>query len=275
MKLKVLALSQFTLLALSASAIITVPPTGLDYLQDFNSLAASGTANEWPSSPPLDGWCLYQGSGVEVTAYRAGTGSGNAGSFYSFGGTGSHERALGGVGSGGTYFGSPGDGVAAGWIAVAFLNASGGTLTAFTTSWNGEQWRNGGNTLAQSMVFQFGFGSTFNSVATWTSPGGNFDWSSPVTSSTAAAVDGNVAGRVDDRGGAIGSLDWKAGETLWLRWVELNDAGNDHGLAIDDFSLVVRTAPPANTPDLGSSAILLSIPLAGLFAIRRLGRRQF
>ncbi len=45
----------------------------------------------------------------------------------------------------------------------------------------------------------------------------------------------------------MNNLAWTSGETLWLRWIELNDAGNDHGLALDNFSLSwAAGAPPKN-----------------------------
>jgi hypothetical protein len=45
-------------------------------------------------------------------------------------------------------------------------------------------------------------------------------------------------------------LGWNAGDTLWLRWVERNDAGNDHGLAIDNFELATGIVePPLNNAD--------------------------
>ena len=42
--------------------------------------------------------------------------------------------------------------------------------------------------------------------------------------------------------GALSNLNWGSQQTLWLRWIERNDTGNDHGLAIDDFSLAAAAA---------------------------------
>jgi hypothetical protein len=55
---------------------------------------------------------------------------------------------------------------------------------------------------------------------------------------------GHVEQRAAARAGRA-AWDWNAGETLWLRWVEVNNAGNDHGLAIDNVSL---TAASTATP---------------------------
>jgi hypothetical protein len=241
----------------TASLVYNAPNAVLS--QNFNSLASTGSNNSWTNNSTVNGWYLFNGAGSAITTYSAGVGSSTTGSFYSFG-TVDSDRALGGVGSGGTYFGSPATGAVAGYIAVGITNQSNITLNKFNVEFDGEQWRNGGNTSAQSMVMQYGFGASFAAVTTWNAPGGNFNWSSPVATSTAAAVDGNVAGLVDGRGGEVTGLNWTNGSTLWIRWVELNDAGNDHGLAIDNFSFSAVPEP---------SAFLLVGSVLGLAAVRR------
>ncbi len=226
---------------------ISLTSSNSSYTQNFDTLAQSGTANAWTNGSTLEGWYLFRqpAPGSAITSYSTGTGSSTTGSFYSFGATGSGDRALGGLGSGGTYFGSPASGAVAGWIAFAALNAADTPISEVTISFAGEQWRNGGNTSAQPMVLEYGFGSSFETVTNWLAPGGNFNWTSPVATATAAAVDGNTTGRVENVGGTLSGLTWNTGETLWLRWVELNDAGNDHGLAIDDFAIAATFLPPA------------------------------
>lgn len=226
-----------------AHAVISVGAVGFSYGQDFNTLASSGTSSAWTNDSTLAGWSLFNKTPSAITTYGVDNGGNNAGSFYSFGATGSSERALGGTGSGGTYFGSPSSGAVAGWIAVAFQNNSGFTLSRVTLGFDGEQWRNGGNASAQTMVLQYGFGSTFAAVANWITPGGTFNWTSPIATATAAAVNGNGAGRVAGRGGALESLTWTNGQTMWVRWVENNDVGNDHGLAIDNFTMTAVPEP--------------------------------
>ena len=151
-----------------ASASLSVTSSAFDYSQSFDSLAITGAANTWANDSTLAGWSLFNSTSAAITAYAGGDGSSNTGSFYSFGTVGSNERALGGTGSGSAYFGSPVSGALAGWIAVAFTNNSGAALSGFTLGFDGEQWRNGGNTNAQSMVLQYGFGNSFASVGNWT-----------------------------------------------------------------------------------------------------------
>ena len=182
----------------------------------------------------LVGWSLFTTAGADVTSYRTGTGSVNNGAIYSFGAAASTERALGGVGSS----------AFSGYIAVALKNASGGNYNSLTIKYDGEQWRNGGNITPQTMVLEYGFGSTFATVSSWTQGGASFDFTSLQNTATAAALDGNAAGnRTTGLGGVISST-WNSGDTLWIRWIENNDSGNDHGLAIDDF-LISADAIPA------------------------------
>jgi len=255
--------------ALPAQASIALGSSAV-YTQSFDSLATSGSANVWANDGTLAGWSLFIASGAAAPTYAADTGSSNAGAFKSYGASGSSDRALGGLGSGGTYFGSPAAGAVAGWIAVAFTNTSGSAFSGFTLAFDGEQWRDGGATTpaAQTMVLQYGFGSSFASVTSWSTPGGSFNFTSPVFTNTAsgAAVDGNTAGKVAGLGGTIDTR-WDAGQTLWVRWVENNDFGNDHGLAIDNLSFNATTSA---VPEPGIASLLL----AGLLGIGFVARRR-
>jgi len=132
---------------------------------------------------------------------------------------------------------------------AAAIQRLGGAATSFTLNYDGEQWRDGGNNpaVSQTMAFEYGFGSSFSAVSSWAQAGSAFNFTSPVFSNTGsgAGVDGNVAGKSASRGGTISGLSWANGSTLWLRWVETNDAGNDHALAIDNVSFSTTFAAPA------------------------------
>lgn len=257
-----IALSATILIAASSLASISVTSPSFSYVEDFDSLASTGTSVSWVNDSTLPGWSLFRqpAPGTAITTYTTGNGSGNAGSFYSFGATGNNERALGGLGSAGAYFGNPGNGSAAGWIAVSLVNNSGSTLNSFSITYDGEQWRNGGNATAQTMVLEWGIGPSFDTVSSWTAPGSGFDFTSPVHTATAAAVDGNTTGKVSGIGGTINSVTWNNGDTLWIRWIENNDVGNDHGLAVDNFYFMIPEP---------SALTLVGLGVAGLVAFRR------
>jgi hypothetical protein len=244
----------------SAQALVSY--TGGAYTQDFDTLITSGTNQAWANDTTIPGWSLFRqpSPGTAITTINAGTGSSSTGNFYSFGIAGVNpltDRAFGGIGSGGAYFGTPSTNNAAGWFGVGLTNNTASAITSFTASFDGEQWRDGGvatttpPTLpaAQTMVVEYGFGATFETVATWTAPGAAFDFTSPifvVATNTGVALDGNeAANRAAAKGGTISDVSWEPAATLWIRWTEKNDPSNDHGLAIDNFSFSAGGVGPA------------------------------
>jgi hypothetical protein len=259
------------LAGVASGASAAVSFTGTTYTQNFDTLLnAPATGNAFANDTTIVGWHLFKRTSntdatpVPAVTYNAGTGSSNGGNFYSFGATGSSERSFGGVGSSSApNFGGPSTGAVAGWLAVSFNNDTGTSLNQFTIGFDGEQWRDGGaaTPVAQTMVLEYGFGSSFNAVTTWIAPGGTFNFASPVFANTGSgvAVDGNVAGLVAGLGGSVNSIAWNPGETLWVRWIENNDTGNDHGLSIDNLTFNAIPTP-------GAMALL---GLAGLVAGRR------
>ena len=258
---KLLVASVAILAAVSAQATVTVSSAAFTYSQNFNSLTTGG-ANSWVNDTTLTGWSLFNAPATPataVTSYTVSTGTATAGAIYSYGLTSDADRALGSLASGN---------VAATnlTMAVAFTNNSGLTLDSFTMRYDGEQWRNGGNTTAQKLTVQYGFGSTFDTVASWNTAGAAFDVNSVVNTASAAAVNGNVAGLSANRGGTI-STAWAPGAVLWVRWNDVNDGGNDHGLAIDNVSFSVTAAA---VPEPSTYAMLL----AGLGAVGFIARRR-
>lgn len=240
--------------AASAQATVSVTSTAFNYSQSFDSLASTGST-AFVNDTTLVGWSLFRVAGTSL-AVTAGTGSSNVGGFYSFGSAGSSERALGSIGSNSTDTLN---------YALALTNNSGVALNSFTLNFDGEQWRNGGVTAVHQLTVQYGFGATYAGVTTWTPAGASFDFSSVVNTTTAAAVNGNTAGRVSGLGGTI-ATNWAVGDTLWVRWTDINDTGGDHGLGIDNVSLTVTSA----VPEPGTYAMLL----AGLGAVGFIARRR-
>jgi hypothetical protein len=268
------------------AAAISYSATGSSYFQAFDSLAASGTDHVWNNGSTLDGWYLYRVTDrnnptpFAIAAYDASDGSADNGRFYSFGKNG--DRALGAVGH--ANFGDSTsqatlvfNNAPDGWIAASFVNATGIELEQFTISYDGEQWRDAGDNeppYAQTMEFQYGFGADFSTVSTWQSPGGNFDFTSPIYTTTSGAIDGNDEGRVADLGGTISGLAWQADETLWLRWVERNDLAFDHGMGIDNLEFSAEGLSVAAVPEAGGAVVFgLIFCLFGLAAVAELSLR--
>ncbi len=244
---------------LARPSVAAISYTGTPYSESFDTLpntpespsSGSNMPVSWANDSTLAGWSIFKkpAPGTAVPTILVAAGSNNTGSAFSFGTSGDTDRALGGLGSGGAYWGSPATGALAGWYAVAITNNSSSAINAVTVNYDGEQWRNGGNASPQTMVLEYGVGASFDAV-TWTAPGGTFDFISPITGASAATLNGNdAANRHADLGGEL-STTWAVGDTLWFRWIENNDAGNDHALAVDNFKLSSgAVVTPTNNSD--------------------------
>lgn len=206
--------------------------------ENFDTLASTGTGIAWTDNSTIPGW--YS---TRVT-YNAGTGSSNAGALYSFGVAGTNpvtDRALGSVGSGST---------GAIFWGARFVNNTGNTITSLDVSYNGEQWRTGGSSsatpsVAQTADFQYqvanaGVITGANAPTTGWVNHDALDFTSPIFGTTvAAALDGNAAANRTAKSSTI-NLTVGPGQEVWLRWVDVDHANNDHGLAVDDLSVTAH-----------------------------------
>lgn len=203
------------------NAQISINNSSFTYTEDFDGLANTGTT----SSVMPTGWLFAETGSNANTTYLVGTGSVNTGDTYSFGLTSSLDRALGALASGSlqSIFG------------VRFVNNTGSIISRITVEYFGEQWRNGGNTSTQDLIFSYQKGATSLTTGSWTSVS-QLNFTSPVTGATASALNGNDAANRTFLQHTI-IVNVAIGEEIWFRWQDLNDSGNDHGLAIDDFTI--------------------------------------
>jgi uncharacterized protein len=209
------------------------------YNQNFNGLATSGTPT-LTSDSTIPGWFFNTSIPPRPATYNVSAGTGTAGGFYSFGTGTETDRAFGSIGSnalgasaaGGAFYG------------VCLINDTGAAITTLYVKYTGEQWRNGGNATAHKLDFAYNVVSaqptdgTFSS-GTYTDVN-SLDFTGPVASTSAGALNGNNAANQASFNTSF-AVNIPAGQYILLRWFDLNDAGNDHGLAIDDLS--VSTSP--------------------------------
>ncbi|MBE8966908.1 DUF4347 domain-containing protein [Nostocales cyanobacterium LEGE 12452] len=214
------------------------------YSQTFNSLAISG-APAWVNDSTISGWYSTR------TTYSPGTGSNNTGGLYSFGSASNLDRALGSLASATTgtiYYG------------LRLQNNTGSAITKLQVSYAGEQWRNGGNTSQQQLKFSYQTGSTITSLTTgtWT-PVTSLDFTGPIATATASALNGNLIANKVVITPVIFNLATPIanGEEIILRWEDIDNGGNDHGLAIDDVSIKVdnTTYIVTNINDSGTGSL--------------------
>jgi uncharacterized repeat protein (TIGR01451 family) len=218
------------------------------YTQNFNSLTNTGTTNPWENDTTLAGWYAARATAA-ITTYRADDGTSNTGALYSYGSASSSDRALGSICS--TYCGSSGVGTLA--YGLRLQNDTGAVVAGFVITYTGEQWRNGGNATQQKLTFGYQVGTIVTDViaGSWITATA-LDFTSPIATATAGALDGNAITN-SVRLSATVNVIIQPGEEIMFRWLDLNDSGNDHGLAIDDLSVTAIEAQPEADLAIGKS----------------------
>lgn len=225
------------------------------YTESFDALGPSGTA--W-----LEGWggFRYAGSGTIGADLNlsVSTGSATGGGLYNLGLAGETDRAVGSLASSSTI---PGFG-------LRLRNGTGGLLDDLSFSGVMEQWRSGSSaTVDESMVCEYSLDATslFDPSATWIRFSG-LDLRERLTGSTSAgAINGNLAENQLQMTAALHNIGWADQEILTLRWLDTDNTGSDGIYALDDF----RVAGVASVPEPGS----ISLCLLGAGAVGWLRRR--
>jgi Bacterial Ig-like domain len=231
MKKILLSLLAFTAI-IAANAQVNITNAALTYIQNFNSLCDTCTV----STPiMLTGWSLNEkGTGTaKDQKYKSylNTNS-NSGDTYSFGATGSQERALGGTASGGCYTS----------FGVQFVNNSSSDITSVNISYTGEQWRLGKDTLntTDTLLFQYSPNATAlsDTAATWTNET-NLMFNSPnapASSNPGTDLDGNLVSNKTAKSYTL-MVTIPIGGKMFFRWNDINVRQEDDGLAIDDLTI--------------------------------------
>jgi hypothetical protein len=284
-------LRSFTLAALAGLVVLPTAEAQVSYgavdsiyAQNFDSLpntpenaTLGSTTAGWvddTSSPGANqfsilGWYLLhpltltEGGASGNQRVRIGAGTANTGAFMSYGASGSTDRALGSLPSNAltpagseVYFG------------LRLRNATGVTLESFTLSYTGEQWRDGGSATPAAQTLTFGWSTSATGLTNGIfTAEANLSYNSPIFLNTGAgaAVNGNTTGAVSVVGYTVNGINWQPDTDLWLRWSDVNNAGNDHGLAIDDLQFAATVPEP-------STWALLALGAAALFGLR--GRKR-
>ncbi len=215
-------------------------------LQDFDSLASSGTSSTLPN-----GWHLAETDTNANTTYAADAGGTASGNTYSYGTGTASERALGLLQSGSLV---PS-------VGVRISNDTGSALTEIGISYRGEQWRLGTAAREDRLDVQYSLDATSLSTGTWVNIDA-LDLIAPVTAGTAGALDGNLPANQRSLTHTLTGLNIAAGGTLWLRWTDFNASGADDGLAIDD----VQFTPPGGGVDVAPS-VSSSVPANNATAV--------
>jgi hypothetical protein len=207
-------------------------------------MAVSGTSNN-SSSIPIGFAFSESGTNNNVT-YAASDGSLSTPNTYSFGTGTNTDRALGEV-----------TGALQSTIGACFVNNTGSAIMTFAVGYTGEQWRLGDAAApVDKLDFQFSTTASALNSGTYTDVN-DLDFSSPNNAGAAGALNGNSAGNrtVFAPFAITPTTPIAANATFFIRWVPLNAAGNNDGLAIDDF-LLGFFPPPGLSGDFNSNSLV-------------------
>jgi hypothetical protein len=210
------------------------------YSQNFDTLIATGTGT-YDKLP--EGWGIYEvgTSSAADGKYSVNDGGSNAGNTYSYGTTGSTERALGSIASGTN---GP-------TIGAIFFNETENALTSLTITFTLEQWRYGGPSTTRlegvKEVIPFSYSLDATSISntapgTWVSVA-ELNLESIIATGAARALNGNLAENRKTISYTITGINISSGGSILIRWSNLDSPGADDGLAIDDFSISGGFAP--------------------------------
>jgi predicted extracellular nuclease len=218
---------------------------GTPILQDFNALSTSVT----PSTALPNGWYLTEiGASAPPAdgAYVGGTGSSNAGNAYSFGASGDTDRALGSLGSGSVtmiHYGAK------------FTNVGTGPITTLAISYDGEMWRRG-TAVVDGLAFSYSTNATDLTTGTFT-PIQGLNFTSPgsaCSATTNTATNGNTSACRTSVSGTITGILVNPGATIFIRWTDVDTAGSDDGVAIDNVSVSATFSTDPTPPVATASA---------------------
>lgn len=260
--------------AAAHAAAIEYGTAGAAYIQNFNSLAASGS-NAWTNGTTITGWHAINESGAAPTTYAANAGAASGGNFLSLGTGTETDRAFGAQNS---------NAVRTLYYGAQIVNTTGDTLDAFTLVYTGEQWRAIGNESQDKLTFQyqiFAAGTGSLTAATGWNNVADLDFNAPIfhdgveninTSST--TLNGNLAAnRVVGIEATVTGLVWAEGQEIWLRWADNNPVNNSAVIdgsrraimGIDDVSFLAFST----VPEPSSYAAIFGVMSLGFAACKR------
>lgn len=255
---------QARMYALTGLDITSIP---YNYSQNFDnpptSMPKSGAIG-WVDDSTVLGWSVKRtGTGSQIAANN---GSSNVGNLYSYGVDAASDRALGTLGSGNASIGSL-------FYGVCFKNSTGSSLSQVGIGYTGEQWRNSAAT-AQTVAFGYQVSTTgcVEVNASGYTAVTALDLISPITGGTAGALNGNLAANQVVIPSTSVSVTIPNGAYITLRWSDPNHSGDDHGLAIDDFTFsiggIADTSPTVSTinPTNGATNVPVNTTIALAFS---------
>jgi hypothetical protein len=202
--------------------------SGVNFTENFNSLAATGGSNQLANSFEF---AFVKSSGL---GYATDNGSLPDANAYSYGTTASTDRALGELTSG----------TVSTTIGACFTNNTNHAITSFLIGYTGEEWRLGvADGTVDRLDFQYSTNAGSISSGTYINVDA-LDFTTPANTG-AGIKDGNAAANrtVFAPVAVTPAAPIQPEQTFYIRWLSSNISGANDGLAIDDFSIGTSLAP--------------------------------
>ena len=229
---------------------------GSPYTENFDGM---GTGSSQPplgwSGGTLTGASTTNGVIANIGSFSASTGNSTTSGNFNYGNSGGADRSIGSLAASTTTRATQ----------VLFVNNTGFTITNLTISYDGEQWRDGGNTTSINSLGLTFSQSSVGGLTNFSAVGASFNFSAPQNGASQATLNGNLAANQVTNIGGNYTVSIAAGEVFALRWIDSDDAGNDDALAIDNFSLGYS---PNAIPE-PSTLLLVGLGLIGAVSIHR------
>ena len=136
-------------------------------------------------------------------------------------------------------------------IGVRFVNNTGVPVNAIQVSYTGEQWHDGGNGVAQTLVFAYRKSTNVNDLTTGTYTAvPSLAFTTPTVGPSSTSLDGNAPANRSLRTGTF-PVTLLPGEEIMLRWEDTEASGENHGVAIDDLSVTALGSSTAAAANIG------------------------
>jgi predicted extracellular nuclease len=212
--------------------------TAAGCVESFDGLANGSTAASLPNGAVFDETGT---SSLVNSAYGATDGTSNSGDVYSLGATGSTERAFGSLLSSSL---TP-------TLGLLVRNDSGSTITTLTVGYTLEQWRQGGTNRFDRLDVSYSVSNANLLTGTYT-PVVGLTGTAPNGGTSTGALNGNLTANRVAVSSTITGLSIAPADTIMLRWTDVNAAGSDDALGIDDLTIAANgAATPTNACSAG------------------------
>lgn len=134
------------------------------------------------------------------------------------------------------------------YYGVQIVNNTTTTLTSFSFGYTGEQW-GWGSSGANALTVSYQIGGTDMTSGAWVGVAGA-TFNSPLFSNPTSGVsslNGNDVANQVTLAQTITGVTIAPGESIWIRFFDVNNTGYDQGLAVDNFWFTTSAVPEPST----------------------------